>query len=80
MSSATSFHSIPYQPIDFEGVPLKLGDRVVVGANVCCGICYYCRHDFPYYVSHRFPLRDVKAAVHKAVAADSMKVAIAPWA
>jgi L-iditol 2-dehydrogenase len=34
---------------DFEGVPLKAGDRVVVGANVCCGQCYYCRHDFPYY-------------------------------
>jgi threonine dehydrogenase-like Zn-dependent dehydrogenase len=34
---------------DFEGVPLKVGDRVVVGANVCCGICYYCRHNFPYY-------------------------------
>src|SRR5580692_166221 len=34
---------------DFEGIPLKVGDRVVVGANVCCGHCYYCRHDFPYY-------------------------------
>jgi threonine dehydrogenase-like Zn-dependent dehydrogenase len=34
---------------DFEGVPLRIGDRVVVGANVCCGECYYCRHDFPYY-------------------------------
>jgi threonine dehydrogenase-like Zn-dependent dehydrogenase len=34
---------------DFEGVPLKVGDRVVVGANVSCGKCYYCRHDFPYY-------------------------------
>lgn len=34
---------------DFEGIPLRLGDRVVVGANVCCGKCYYCRHDFPYY-------------------------------
>src|SRR6267378_526532 len=34
---------------DFEGVPLKVGDRVVVGANVSCGQCYYCRHDFPYY-------------------------------
>jgi len=34
---------------DFEGVPLKVGDRVVVGANVSCGECYYCRHDFPYY-------------------------------
>src|SRR6516225_8717630 len=28
---------------DFEGIP------VAVGANVCCGECYYCRHDFPYY-------------------------------
>ena len=34
---------------DFEGVPLNVGDRVVVGANVSCGKCYYCRHDFPYY-------------------------------
>ena len=34
---------------DFEGVPLGVGDRVVVGANVSCGHCYYCRHDFPYY-------------------------------
>ena len=34
---------------DFEGVPLQVGDRVVVGANVSCGTCYYCRHDFPYY-------------------------------
>jgi L-iditol 2-dehydrogenase len=33
---------------DFEGIPLKIGDRVVVGANVSCGECYYCRHDFPY--------------------------------
>src|SRR2546422_936078 len=34
---------------DFEGVPLKLGARVVVGPNVSCGTCYFCRHDFPYY-------------------------------
>ena len=34
---------------DFEGIPLSVGDRVVVGANVSCGQCYYCRHDFPYY-------------------------------
>src|SRR6201997_5099536 len=34
---------------DFEGIPLKVGDRVVVGANIACGDCYYCRHDFPYY-------------------------------
>jgi threonine dehydrogenase-like Zn-dependent dehydrogenase len=37
------------QYTDFEGVPLEVGDRVVVGANVACGHCYYCRHDFPYY-------------------------------
>jgi threonine dehydrogenase-like Zn-dependent dehydrogenase len=34
---------------DFEGIPLYVGDRVVVGANVSCGECYYCRHEFPYY-------------------------------
>jgi L-iditol 2-dehydrogenase len=34
---------------DFEGVTLEVGDRVIVGANVSCGVCYYCRHDFPYY-------------------------------
>jgi len=34
---------------DFEGVKLKIGDRVIVGPNVSCGTCYYCRHDFPYY-------------------------------
>ena len=34
---------------DFEGLSLQVGDRVVVGANVACGECYYCRHDFPYY-------------------------------
>ena len=34
---------------DFDGIPLKAGDRVVVGANVVCGTCYYCRHDFPYF-------------------------------
>jgi len=37
----------PY--FDFEGTPVSVGDRVVVGANVSCGKCYYCRHDFPYY-------------------------------
>ncbi len=34
---------------DFEGVPLTLGDRVVVGPNVTCGTCYFCQHNFPYY-------------------------------
>ena len=34
---------------DFDGQPLQVGDRVVVGANVVCGECYYCRRDFPYF-------------------------------
>ena len=34
---------------DFDGQLLHVGDRVVVGANVVCGDCYYCRHDFPYF-------------------------------
>jgi threonine dehydrogenase-like Zn-dependent dehydrogenase len=34
---------------DFEGIALRVGDRVVVGPNVSCGQCYYCHHDFPYY-------------------------------
>jgi L-iditol 2-dehydrogenase len=38
---------------DFEGTPLRVGDRVVVGANVVCGRCYYCTHDFPYYLCER---------------------------
>jgi threonine dehydrogenase-like Zn-dependent dehydrogenase len=32
-----------------DGSPLKVGDRVVPGANVPCGRCYYCANDFPYY-------------------------------
>ncbi len=39
--------------VDFEGTPLQIGDRVVVGANVVCGRCYYCTHDFPYYLCER---------------------------
>jgi threonine dehydrogenase-like Zn-dependent dehydrogenase len=35
---------------DFEGVPLRVGDLVVVGPNVSCGTCYSCRHNFPYYL------------------------------
>jgi threonine dehydrogenase-like Zn-dependent dehydrogenase len=38
---------------DFEGTPLMVGDRVVVGANVACGRCYYCTHNFPYYLCER---------------------------
>ena len=32
-----------------DGRELRVGDRVVPGANVPCGRCYYCANDFPYY-------------------------------
>jgi threonine dehydrogenase-like Zn-dependent dehydrogenase len=34
---------------DTNGVLLKEGDRVVPGANVPCGSCYYCLNSYPYY-------------------------------
>ena len=32
-----------------DGTELKVGDRIVPGANVPCGRCYYCANDYPYY-------------------------------
>ena len=32
-----------------DGSVLRVGDRVVPGANVPCGACYYCLNDYPYY-------------------------------
>lgn len=32
-----------------DGSEIKVGDRLVPGANVPCGRCYYCANDFPYY-------------------------------
>lgn len=32
-----------------DGTEIKVGDRLVPGANVPCGRCYYCANDFPYY-------------------------------
>jgi hypothetical protein len=31
------------------------------------------------FVTHRFALRDVEAAVQKSIEADSLKVAMEPW-
>ena len=39
--------------LDSEGVPLRPGDRIVPGANVPCGRCYYCLNGFPYYSCQR---------------------------
>ena len=35
---------------DSDGRQLAPGDRVVPGANVACGRCYYCRNDLAYYL------------------------------
>ena len=32
-----------------DGTELRIGDRIVPGANLPCGRCYYCLNDFPYY-------------------------------
>jgi len=32
-----------------DGTEIRVGDRLVPGANVPCGRCYYCANDFPYY-------------------------------
>jgi L-iditol 2-dehydrogenase len=38
---------------DSEGLPLRLGDRVVPSANVVCGRCWFCRNGLPYYQCER---------------------------
>ena len=34
---------------DSNGQLLRLGDRIVPGANVACGRCFYCLNGYPYY-------------------------------
>lgn len=34
---------------DSEGNLFRVGDRVVHGANVSCGICFFCINNYPYY-------------------------------
>lgn len=36
-----------------DGTPLRPGDRIVPGANVACGECWFCREGFPYYACDR---------------------------
>jgi len=36
-----------------DGTPLRPGDRIVPGANVVCGACWYCLNDEPYYFCER---------------------------
>ncbi|HEY1370191.1 MAG TPA: zinc-binding dehydrogenase [Gaiellaceae bacterium] len=39
--------------LDSEGRALRPGDRIVPGANVACGDCWFCRSGFPYYACER---------------------------
>jgi L-iditol 2-dehydrogenase len=45
-----------------DGTVLRPGDRVVPGANVPCGSCYYCLGDFPYYLCQH--LEDYGNSLH----------------
>jgi threonine dehydrogenase-like Zn-dependent dehydrogenase len=36
-----------------DGTTLRPGDRIVPGANVACGECWFCREGFPYYACER---------------------------
>jgi len=38
---------------DFEGQPIREGDRVVVAPNVSCGTCWACTHLLPYTLCER---------------------------
>ena len=33
-----------YDLRDFDGTPLRVGDRIVMCPDISCGKCYYCRH------------------------------------
>ncbi len=37
-------------PLDQDGRPLGIGDRVVPAPNLVCGRCYYCLGGHPYYL------------------------------
>jgi L-iditol 2-dehydrogenase len=39
--------------LDSEGIPVRPGDRIVPGANVPCGGCYFCLNGFSYYACER---------------------------
>jgi threonine dehydrogenase-like Zn-dependent dehydrogenase len=38
---------------DSEGQELRVGDRIVPAANVTCGVCYFCRNGYPYYLCEK---------------------------
>jgi threonine dehydrogenase-like Zn-dependent dehydrogenase len=36
-----------------DGTLLRTGDRIVPGANVACGTCFFCKNGYPYYLCSR---------------------------
>ena len=48
--------------LDSEGRPLKVGDRIVPGANIACGACHFCRNNYPYYMCEN--LQDYGNSLH----------------
>ena len=48
--------------LDSDGRPLKVGDRVVPGANIACGACHFCRNSYPYYMCEN--LHDYGNSLH----------------
>jgi threonine dehydrogenase-like Zn-dependent dehydrogenase len=48
--------------LDSEGRPLRIGDRIVPGANVACGACHFCRNGYPYYMCEN--LQDYGNSLH----------------
>jgi len=39
--------------LDSAGRPVRVGDRIVPGANIACGECYFCRNGFRYSLCER---------------------------
>lgn len=41
--------------LDYDGAPLKVGDRITMCPNIICGKCYYCRHVYawPYCADNK---------------------------
>ena len=48
--------------LDSDGRPLKVGDRIVPGANIACGACHFCRNSYPYYMCEN--LQDYGNSLH----------------
>jgi len=65
--------------VDFYNQPLAEGDRVVIGPDLVCGRCYYCKHGFEYYYCAH--LQDygnsLSAALRQAMTEECMKIVIA---